>query len=520
MRIFLVLILVFSYGFSEPFFKEEKSGPDKNAFYAEKMASRILVFKSLYVLSPIVSKDKLLGNLFHEQVRKKLIYLKRFKVYDRNLLSKELLRTGLTHVDLDNKKVLLKMADSLGIDGFIQPVINRTKARIELKVEFLDSSGELFAEEMVKDFQYRDDESLKQVVEKLIEKLIDRIPYLGLITGVEKELYFLDIGKKDKLKQNDVVQVFEITKVKRHPVLGIFIGSEKETIGRLVLLEVGEKKSVAKLRSLKPGKLFTVNMKVSKSKIAKEPFLFPEPVKTFKKPKRSRRYKSSFGYLEARLILATFKHVSSSDNSSMDQSASVLPYPEIQFLADVWITPKWIMSLLVQGGVIPIKDEDMSPTSINAIMNSFALYGKYRFKLGRSEKGPQIMPIFGVYRFAFFPDKTTPLLITKKKYYGLSLGAEIHVPVTDKYTLTMKGIVNPLARLSEGPEKSGSKSSSMGYAFDVGARYQLLEKVILSAGLKVDYFSSSFSGSSERNTPNATSSISSIGIFGGAIIKF
>jgi len=491
----------------------------EDAIYIKK-ASRKMVFKNIYVFPADTRKDKLLGNLIYDYVRKKLVSLKRFNVYSNAKLSSELLKTGLMHVDISDRKELLRMSDTLDIDGYIEPGIIRNNQQINIELRLLDRGGKVFAIEGVENFIYRDKEPLNKVVSDLLKRLIDKIPYSGLITGLKKDLIYLDVGKKDNLKQNDVLRIFEIDSVKRHPVLGFIVDVKKTSVGRVVLIDVKEASSVAKLRAIKSGKSFRINMKVDKRPLAKDPFLYPEPTKTFKSDNANRRYESTFGNFEVRLIVGMFRHTSSSDNADMNTSVNALPYPELQLLSNLWITSRWAMEAIIQGGIVPVKDSTLSPSSITASVSKIALLGKYRILIGKTFSDPVIFPLFGIYRYSFMPDKTDPLKLTKKTYYGVSAGFEIHVPLNDRFLLKARGIIHPFARLNEAPQTSGEGNSSSGYDFEAGIRYKLKERVDLTGGIKVDYYGSNFSGDSERGTPNANSSITSIGLFGGMSVSF
>ena len=101
---FLILLLLTPY-----FLFAESKESGAGDFMALKNASQILVFKNIYVFSSQVGKDALLGNLINDAVFKKMVSLGKFKIFNKTLLSKDLLKTGLTHVDINNRKVLFKM---------------------------------------------------------------------------------------------------------------------------------------------------------------------------------------------------------------------------------------------------------------------------------------------------------------------------------------------------------------------------------------------------------------------------
>jgi len=201
MKTKVIIILV---GFSLTLFGQKVKESDLTEAIAQRRASQVMVFKKLYIFPAKAEKDKLLGNLIFDATREKLVSLKRFKIFYDTTLSAELLKVGLTDVDIKNKEALYKMADTLDLNAFIEPVIYRRKARIDIEMKFLDKKGVLFASAGVDDFTYKDNKQLKKVISGLVEDLIKKIPYAGLITSIKRKLFFLDVGKKDNFKQNDV----------------------------------------------------------------------------------------------------------------------------------------------------------------------------------------------------------------------------------------------------------------------------------------------------------------------------
>ena len=120
-----------------------------------KKASQVLIFKNLYVFSAEAQNDVLLGNMFHAAIMEKMTAWKRFKIYDLSLIAEELLKTGLPNIDISTKEKIIRMADSLDIDGFIEPEIKRSESGTKLIIKFLDKKGDLFAIEERDGFTYK-----------------------------------------------------------------------------------------------------------------------------------------------------------------------------------------------------------------------------------------------------------------------------------------------------------------------------------------------------------------------------
>lgn len=501
-------------------FSQSNSSNGLEEVILNKRASQSFVFKRLYIFPTDVRKDKILGNILYEYTKERITEKKRFEMYDSKMLSSELIKKGLSHLDISEKETVVRIAETLKLDSFIQPIIRRDKARIDVSLQLLDQDGNIVLIEKLDDFSYKNNFQLKMAFFDLVDKLVEKIPYSGLITSIERGLYYLDVGEKDKFKQNDVLSVFEIKSVKRHPFTKQVVDFQKETVGRLILVEVKEGTSIAKLRSIKPGKEFLINMKVSKRKIPKDPFLFPEPVKTYKKKGISERFKSSLGEMEARFILATYKHIFNSDDADLNREVTALIYPEIQVLGDLWLTSKWIVAAEVMGGVVPIRTSTITPSSINAIVNRFSLHAKYRLIIGETLMDPQIIPMLGIYRYQFFPDNTDSAQLTKKIFYGPSAGAQFLIPLDMSMSIFAKMLVHPYSKLLESPQSSGDAKSNMGFHFDVGAMKKFKETVSFTGGIKADYYGSTLKAIGNNPNINGTTSITSFGVFVGAKLFF
>lgn len=158
-------------------------------------------------------------------------------------------------------KDVIRIGKALNADAIITGTINITD-KVSISAQMHDTKeGKAFA---VENFQEKGETAtqIKKGANMLAYKLINRIPYKAVIAGIDGKNYMIDAGENQGVIKGTVMSVYEIIGIKRHPFLEDVISVDKAEIGTLIVSDVRENSSVARIKALKEGREIRVNNKI------------------------------------------------------------------------------------------------------------------------------------------------------------------------------------------------------------------------------------------------------------------
>lgn len=188
------------------------------------------------------------------------------KGYPHKIMTKALTLEGLKKEGIKIKYLLtssdvIKIGKALNADAIITGSISMAD-RASITAQIFDAKeGQMLAMES---FQEKGEAEplIKRGIQLLAYKLINRIPYKGIVIDRTEKGYTVDAGINQGVAKGAILSVYEIVGINRHPFLGDVISVDKAEIGTVVVTDVSENSSIAKIRSMKTGREIRVNNKV------------------------------------------------------------------------------------------------------------------------------------------------------------------------------------------------------------------------------------------------------------------
>lgn len=222
--------------------------------------SEQLLFKKIAVLD-FEDKGNKYGETAGDAVRDALQ-----KGYPHKIITKALTTEGLQREGIKIKyplssKDIIKIGKALNADAIITGSISMAD-RVSITGQIFDAKeGQMLAMESFQEMGEAEP-LIKRGIQLLAYKLINRIPYKGIVIDRTEKGYTVDAGINQGVAKGAVLSVYEIVGINRHPFLGDVISVDKAEIGTLVVTDVSENSSIAKIRSIKTGREIRVNNKV------------------------------------------------------------------------------------------------------------------------------------------------------------------------------------------------------------------------------------------------------------------
>lgn len=409
----------------------------------------------------------------------------------------------------DNLLTAQQISKDLSSDAFVSVKVVKGPAGITIRMSlFLTKDSKLLAKQEVTGIQRLDLDGLKKQSEELLSKLLQSLPYSGVVLSRQGNRVTVNIGKKDGLVPDQIVSVIQIIKLNRHPKFNFLINTEKEIIGKVRLLKIDDTLSFGRIVTEKEAGSIQVNAKIanldsvtysnsdslSDVKEGEDALLERADSKTTYGEKPNEwvpQRNPKYGSVGARLGLGQFKeNVKAATNLSSDNPL----YPFFILEGELWLTPDWSLHTTIKQGIIttddPAGSEDLSKS-----LASYDFMAGYNFRLGAGSWAPKVELLGGYSTYELQTDKSSNSAITSKTYGGLKFGVVGFYPLRDssEYALGAQLYFFFDPGLSEDPGSSGRDDNKINQ-FGLFAEKKIRTNLRGKAALDFELYSSDFSG--------------------------
>ncbi|MBK9293475.1 MAG: hypothetical protein IPM57_03385 [Oligoflexia bacterium] len=426
----------------------------------------------------------------------------------------------------ENSSIVKSIGRKNNVDALLISKVLKNEKALIIKLDlYLTSDGLLYASEEVNagaNFELKDVESK---LSELYVKVVNKIPYKGLVLSRQAQRLTIDLGSLDGMKENEILTVEQVLTLKRHPKFNFVLGQEKEIIGKIKIIKSEPKLSFAVIVHEKEKGVITKNAKVSGADFIsysnEEPDLeVPKDKVSFgKNPKEWAPDKMpTLGLVGLAIGIGSSRYAMSLATAG-SFSGSVSIYPQLDAHAEIWITRNWYVGAMIQQGVYSMGNplDGSVPNTVNATTGHYDLHVGYKFLLQDDFWGPQIVADLGFSRYTLFIDASSPLAFTSTSYSGLYLGLGGSVPVdSDKiWTVDAKlqKVLFPI--MTETPASSGAASDNSITVLGIGGSYKLTNQFKIKGMFDFEFYSSTFSGTGTRLDAGQNASQTLITLRGG-----
>ena len=417
----------------------------------------------------------------------------------------------------NNDQAVRSLGSKFKTDGFVSAYINKASPNsLELTLDFfLAKDGLLLVQETAKIENSFNASKVSEMTIDLYRKLIQKIPYQGLILSREGNRVTIDVGAQDGVIKNSIVTVEQIFVLQRHPKFHFAVGFEKITLGKIKLVKVEDTLSFGMIISEKERGVIAVDSKVSGLDFVNYASSDPNPLtpgeggsgnfdstSKFSKgngdllPTES----PSFGKVGLALAVGSFRSALSFQNSGSYEAYSSL-YPQVQISGEIWITPEWFAGTEIRQGTTSSLTSSTSNVSGGVTTTAYDLYAGYKILLQDDFWGPQVNLRLGFGSNATNFDQASSGSISTTGYGGLYYGIGGSLPVVSDRSiyadLEFNRYFSP--QFSESPYASGAANDSSAMQISLGGSYKFSQHLRGVAHLVYEFYSTTFSGAGTRN---------------------
>lgn len=203
------------------------------------------------------SDESTIGELIHDQMIDSILEQKRFNVVEHKGIDSVLRELKLSSTELADPDQTADIGRIVAANAILVGTVIESPESVEIIGRLIDtetatilSSNDIFGED--KSFS-----ALGNLIDSLTFKFKKDFPLVeGIVIEVKDKEVLLNIGKDQKIKQNQMLICFRDEIEMKHPVTGRIIGGEPEILTVLKINEVFEKTSKARLSSYEKIKPF------------------------------------------------------------------------------------------------------------------------------------------------------------------------------------------------------------------------------------------------------------------------
>lgn len=397
---------------------------------------------------------------------------------------------------------------------------------------FLTKDGKLISQALLKDYKQPNLEDLKNQLEKMVKEITARLPYAGRVLSREGNRVTVNLGVKDGLQPNQMLNVIQVIQVQRHPKFNFLVRSEKEILGRIKILKVEDTLSFGMIVNEKERGTVQKHSKIGGIDFVaydgdSSLSLGPTTEETLadrddgaiafgKNPKEWQpQSPATFGQVGGRIGFSQFRGNRQDDTVGGLESSNNFA-PSVAIDGELWITPEWTFHVGLRHGIVPVDNprENSTPTDLNQSMSYYEAGFGYRVRLGPHLWSPYIEPGLGFFTYKLYTDDANPQAFTTMQYSGLKLNLRGAAPLGENNMWGVGGIFATSWRptLRESPVSSGDDAKNNMVQFGVFGYKRMGERLKAQVQLDFEMYSSNFTGTTTASSASQRFTTLSAGI--------
>lgn len=415
----------------------------------------------------------------------------RFQIRKLNGIDQILGNSSMTYIELiQNKDLIKKVAQKFKIESVIRTRVYKEVETYRFVMDWVYAPrGDILSQF---EFRYVDPKKenglegsdLPIAIKGGLDNLIAKLPFLGQITGVERDTLTINIGKNQGIKRGEIFTLSTLQSVKRHPVLNRIEEWRFVPTGRAQVEQVEESMSFAKVIETEPGQNVIRYQKVKD--------ILPAPVEataaTKEKPVEKDRPRA--GWVAGNLGLGNYsREVGQPGGASGFGGGGLLATFEIDSM--VWLNSRWLAQGSLMAGITKYSPTNLSSntpitTDYSGSSNQMRLAVGYSLFPARTIFDAIGWLHAGLRYTSYSLPANTTHLTGSSDFTSLFLGLGGELPVSKLIALQMNLDLGVLRSASQKNPAFGDASASSDLMFSVAGTYRLEDRVFLRLLIKLN----------------------------------
>ncbi len=320
---------------------------------------RIYQLDSLAWLKPSDNMDGVFSDYLEEQFGRYFSSQGRFLVKPLKGLSEILGKSTAKYPELvQQTEILKKISRKYQVEDLLRSRVTKEGDSYHFEIEWVYApKGDVVARV---DFRYLDEgresgvrgEGLSLAISKGLEELVSKLPFLGSVTGVEDRSITISLGNNVGIKPGQLVTIYTLQSVKRHPLLHTVEEWRWQPVGRAQVEQVEPTLSFAKVIETEP------NMNVVRDQKIRE--ILAAPVEKKERTQSSGPELPKSGWIAGNLGAGTYsREVGTSSTTTAGRGGSGL-LGNFELDSQIWLNSRYLTQATLGGAIF-----NYTPTNLS-----------------------------------------------------------------------------------------------------------------------------------------------------------
>lgn len=349
--------------------------------YANAELDRRYALETVGILKAWDNVDGLFETYVNQAFEEVFVKQTRFVLHDLSKANEIIGNSKIPYYKIiQDHQILAQVSRSTKSHSIIRTKITKSGSSYRFSIDWMHApSMDIIANET---FDTENVGDVKSSLAAGLQRLIDKIPFKGQVTGRDNDSVTINLGTQSQLglKSGDVLVISTLDAVKKHPLLKEIVEWKLTPIGKVQVEQVDEAITFCKVIEQEPGRSIARYQKVTQLIPYVEPK--PEMVST-DEPRPGELNVPSLGYVSGGLLLGSYGRDYSTSNSSTRFSGSGLAYgPRAQ--GQLWLTKNWFVDWALAYHLWSYSQTDTNTGLASSAGSVSANLFKLRFGVGYS----------------------------------------------------------------------------------------------------------------------------------------
>ena len=343
---------------------------------------------------------------------------------------------------------------------------------------------------------------IKTELQKSLERLIRKVPFLGNVTGRDGEAVTVNIGAASGLRKGDTLVLGTLDEVKRHPLLHAVVDWRFSETGRAEVETVDERIAFCQLRSEPPGRQVARGQKVLQIIQPEKPALPAQEVAR-QEAEAARAELPTLGFVSAGPTLGGFaRQYSAAAGTGKSGSGFALG---ARVDGQLWLDRSWFAEVGLGYQFWNYSQQDLTAagtsgtpgTGVSASLSTMRIDLGYNYLINRDFFGPKGWVKLGFKSGSYsFPVATVASgeVIGPEAVRSIFVGVGGDLPLRGQFGALLNFEFGVIPFAAETGFLSGAVSSARDVEFNLGGYYRVTPRLSVRAIVDIISHGMDFSG--------------------------
>ncbi len=463
--------------------------------HATPELDRVYQLESVGWLKPYDNVDGIFTEFLDEQYTKYFQAQNRFSIKKLNGLEAVFKNSKTPYYQLiEQAQVLKSIAQKFRVESLIRTKVSKEGETYRFVLQWVYAPrGDVLSQF---EFRYVDpgkekglvDSDLPEALQKALDQLITKLPFLGQITGIEGDTITVNLGRAQGVSSHEILVLYSLQGVKRHPIEKTIEEWRWQPIGKAQIENVEDSISFAKVIETEPGQTVARFQKIKE--------ILPAPVDPQKVAEIVQKESPRLGWVAGNLGFGSYSRDVSASNGTVGRTGSGFA-TTFEVEGQLWLNSRWLTQASLSTAMTKYSPNDLTTgastgTSYSGSASQFRAAAGYAFFPAKTIFDPIGWVHAGLKSTSYSLPAQAADLTGNSSMTSIFVGVGGEIPMNERYSAQLGIDLGLIKMASQTSPSYGDVGSSADLMLSAGATYRYNDRIFLRLLLKVNSQSMDF----------------------------